>query len=378
MNFKNITRPSFILDESLLIKNLELLQHVQRESNVEIILALKGFAMWRMFPLVKKYLAGATASSLNEARLVREEMGCRAHTYCVAYMPNEFDEILKCSSHLTFNSLNQFNFFKKKIDASGEKISCGIRVNPEWSPVETLLYNPAAPGSRLGEMIGNLPKNLPEGIEGLHFHTLCESTSYDLEKVLFEFEKRFGHFFEKLKWVNFGGGHLMTKKGYNVEHLIAVLKTFKSKYPHLKVILEPGSAVAWETGVLVGHVLDIHESGGVKTLMTDVSFTAHMPDTLEMPYHPTIRGASDPIAGKPTYRIGGNSCLAGDYMLEYSFEEEVEIGQQLIFEDMLHYTIVKTTMFNGVQHPDILLWKLEKKLELVRRFGYEDYRNRMS
>lgn len=378
MNFKKITRPSFIIDESLLVKNLELMQRVQREAEVEIILALKGFSVWKMFPLVKKYLAGATASSLNEARLVKEEMGCRAHTYCVAYMPNEFDEILKCSSHLTFNSLSQFKQFKKRVGESGEKISCGIRVNPEWSPVETLLYNPAAPGSRLGEMIDNFPKTLPKEIEGLHFHTLCESTSYDLEKVLFEFEKRFGHFLKKLKWVNFGGGHLMTKKGYDVEHLIEVLKNFKSKYPHLKVILEPGSAVAWETGVLVGHVLDIHESRGVKTLMTDVSFTAHMPDTLEMPYRPTIRGASDPIEGKPTYRIGGTSCLAGDYMLEYSFEEEVKIGQQLIFEDMIHYTIVKTTMFNGVQHPDILLWNLEKKLELVRRFGYEDYRNRMS
>jgi len=377
MDFSKIKQASFILDESQLIRNLKLMKHVQEEADVEIILALKGFAMWKVFPLVKKYLAGATASSLNEARLVYEEMSCKAHTYCVGYSPEEFEEIQKYSSHLTFNSVNQFKRFYKKVKHSKSTISCGIRVNPEYSPVKILLYNPAVPGSRLGETIDNIPKKLPKGIEGFHFHTLCESTSYDLEKVLFEFEKRFGHFFKKLKWVNFGGGHLITHKDYDVDHLIKILKAFRKKYPHLKVILEPGSAVAWQTGVLVGNVLDIHESGGVKTLITDISFTAHMPDTIEMPYHPEIRGASDPIEGKPTYRIGGISCLSGDFMMEYSFDKKIKIGDQLIFEDMLHYTVVKTTMFNGIQHPDLCLWTKKKKMKLLKRFGYEDYKDRM-
>ena len=356
MDFTQIKRPSFVLDEQLLENNLTLIKDVQDQSGVHIILALKGFAMWSVFPKVYQYLSGATASSLYEARLIFEEMGCKAHTYCVAYMEDEFDEICKYSSHMTFNSIHQFTKFYSRLKKNDPNISPGIRVNPEYSEVETLLYNPAAPGSRLGEVVDNFNGVLPEGVEGLHFHTLCESSSFDLEKTLAVFEAKFSPFFEKLIWVNFGGGHLMTRKGYDTNHLIGLLKAFKKRYPHLEVILEPGSAIAWDTGPLVAHVLDIHESRGVKTLILDVSFTAHMPDTLEMPYRPRIRGASDPVEGKPTYRLGGTSCLAGDFMMEYSFEKEMEPGDQIILEDMMHYTMVKTSMFNGVHHPDICIW----------------------
>lgn len=376
MDISKIPSPAFVLEEALLLKNLELIAGVQAAAKVTIILALKGFSMWRVFPTVAKYLSGATASSLNEARLIYEEMGCKAHTYCVGYLPDEFDQIMNYSSHLTFNSVAQFERYFPKIQA--QAISCGLRVNPEYSEVSTQLYNPAAPGSRLGEVIDKFGNGLPAGIEGLHFHTLCESTSYDLERTLEVFEKNFERFFHQLKWVNFGGGHLMTRKGYDTAHLISLLQNFRKKYPHLEVILEPGSAIAWETGFLLATVLDIHESRGVKTLITDISFTAHMPDTLEMPYRPRIRGACDPIIGKPTYRIGGNSCLAGDYMTEYSFKEEVKAGDRLIFEDMIHYTMVKTNMFNGVKHPAICLKRSDGSLETVRDFTYADYRNRLS
>ena len=383
MDIKDSPSPAFILNEKLLIKNLELIAKVQKEAGVKIILALKGFAMWSVFPLVKKYLSGATASSLNEAKLIFSEMGCKAHTYAVAYMPDEMEEMMQMSSHLVFNSINQYKRFKNGLSgvsaerANATDISFGIRCNPEFSEVEIELYNPAAPGSRLGEVAENFKNGFPNGIDGLHFHTLCESSSYDLEKTLDAFENKFGHLIPQVKWVNMGGGHLMTKKGYDIAHLIKILKAFKNKW-NVEVILEPGSAIAWETGVLVSTVLDIHESRGIKTAIVDVSFTAHMPDTLEMPYRPQITGATDPTEGKPTYRIGGLSCLAGDYMLEYSFEKELQIGDRIIFEDMMHYTIVKTTMFNGVRHPDICILRENGKLETVRKFDYEDYRNRMS
>jgi len=386
-DFSKTPSPAFILEERLLRQNLELIASVQQAAGVEIILALKGFSMWSVFPFVKKYLGGATASSLNEARLIFEEMGCKAHTYCVAYLPDEFQEIMRYSSHLVFNSVAQYERFRPQVEAFGEKISCGIRCNPEYSEVETELYNPAAPGSRLGEVetaFSNGPGSsgpgqaLPEGIEGLHFHTLCESTSYDLEKTLAAFENHFGQLIPQVKWVNMGGGHLMTRKGYDTAHLVEILKKFKAKWG-VDVILEPGSAIAWETGVLVSTVLDIHESRGVKTAICDISFTGHMPDTLEMPYRPRITGASaQPVPDKPAYRIGGVSCLSGDYMKEYAFEKELQVGDRIVFEDMIHYTMVKTTMFNGVRHPDICILRESGELEVVRRFGYEDYRGRLS
>ncbi len=377
IDYKKIPSPSFVLEEALLQKNLQLLYEVQEATGISIILAFKGFAMWSVFPLVRKYLKGATASSLHEARLCFEEMESKAYTYSPAYIPSEFDELMKYSQHITFNSINQFHLYKEKIARHTSPISCGIRVNPEFSEVETDLYNPCAPGSRLGETIDAFKDGLPEGIEGLHFHTLCESNSYDLEKTLGAFEERFGHFLPQLNWVNMGGGHLMTHKDYNLKHLVHLLKAFKQKYD-VEVILEPGSAIAWETGVLVSTVLDIFESKGIKTLLLDVSFTAHMPDTLEMPYRPKIVGATDPIQGQPTYRIGGMSCLSGDYLSEYSFEKEVAIGDQIIFKDMIHYTMVKTNMFNGVKHPNIAVWTSNHELKMVREFTFEDYKNRLS
>lgn len=372
--YPQIPSPAFVLEENLLLKNLELIRDVQEKAGVEIILALKAFAMWRVFPVIGEYLSGATASSLNEARLIYEEMGRKAHTYCVAYLPDEFDQIVQYSSHLTFNSIAQYERFRQRIP---KHISCGIRVNPEHSEVEVDLYNPAAPGSRLGEVESALADGLPEGIEGLHFHTLCESSSYDLENVLAAFEEKFGRFIPQLKWVNMGGGHLMTRQGYDIAHLIGLLQQFRNKWG-VQVILEPGSAVVWQTGPLIATVLDIHQSRGIRTAIVDVSFTCHMPDTLEMPYKPLIRGASStPVDHWHPYRIGGVSCLAGDYMSEYFFEKPLSPGHRLIFEDMIHYTLVKTTMFNGVRHPDIYFLRKNGEAELVRRFDYQDYRKRM-
>lgn len=368
--------PAYILEVAKLRKNLELMQSVGRRAEVDIILALKAFSFYPMFPFIKEYLQGATASSLNEARLIHREMGVRAHSYNVAYIEDEFEEMMELSSHLVFNSVSQFERFYPRVKACERHISCGIRINPEYSSVETDLYNPAAPGSRLGETANKFADGLPEGVEGLHFHTLCESNSYNLENTLAAVEEKFGHLLPQIKWLNMGGGHLMTHKDYDTDHLIKVLQNFKKKHD-LEVILEPGSAALWQTGFLVSTVLDIHESRGIKTAILDVSFTAHMPDTLEMPYRPTIRGASEPQAGKPTYRLGGVSCLSGDFMTEYSFEEKLRVGQQIILEDMMHYTTVKTTMFNGVRHPDICVLEESGELRTVRRFGYEDYRGRM-
>ena len=379
MYLNKIPSPCFVLEESLLRHNLEIIGRVQRESGASIILAFKGFAMWRAFPILREYISGATASSLHEAMLCQEEMGAKAHTYAVAYAPREFAKILGCSSHITFNSLSQWRRFGKKALAYPDKISPGIRVNPGWSPVGTALYNPAAAGSRLGVPVEQFKNTMPEGIEGLHFHTLCESTSHDLEKTLTHFEHQFGAFLPKLQWVNFGGGHLMTRKDYDVDHLISVLKAFRGRYPNLQVILEPGSAFAWETGVLVSTVLDIVNNKGVKTAILDVSFTAHMPDTLEMPYRPGVRGANaDPSSGKNLYRLGGVSCLSGDFLEAYAFESPLKVGQKIVFEDMMHYTMVKTSTFNGVTHPNIAILTSTEKLDVVRRFGYKDYKRRLS
>jgi len=378
IDYAKVPSPAYVLDETRLRRNLELIQHVQQESGASVILALKGFSMWRVFPMVKQYLAGATASSLHEARLIFEEMGVPAHTYSPAYLPDEFEEIMGYSSHITFNSIAQYARYREQLQQAKQPISPGLRVNPEFSVVETDLYNPSAPGSRLGEMVENLGGKLPEGIEGLHIHTLCESSAEDLENLIKSVEQRFGAFFPQLQWINFGGGHLMTRQGYDVERLIKVLQAFRARHPQLEVILEPGSAIAWETGELVTTVLDVINSRGIKTAILDVSFTAHMPDTLEMPYRPKVLGATDPVEGKPTYRLGGSSCLAGDFMTEYSFEQELKPGDRLVLWDMIHYTMVKTTTFNGVKHPDICIWHEDDTLEVVKKYEYEDFRNRLS
>ena len=376
MNYKVIPSPCYVLDEVAFRRNLELIRSVKDRAEVEIILAFKAFAMWSVFPIVREYIPFSTASSLAEAQLAFEEMGSPAHTYGPAYTDKEFPTIMNCSSHITFNSLQQFERFYPQTQFNN--ISCGLRINPEFSDVETDLYNPCAPGSRLGVISEVLGDKLPEGVEGLHFHTLCESTSYDLEKTLNVVEEKFGKFFSQIKWLNMGGGHLMTRKGYDIEHLISLLKAFNAKYPHLQLILEPGSAFAWQTGELVSSVVDIVENKGIKTAMLDVSFACHMPDCLEMPYKPSIVGATDAVPGKPTYRMGGNSCLSGDFLGDWSFDKELKIGDKIIFEDMIHYTMVKTTMFNGVSHPAIGIWTKENEFELIREFGYEDYKTRMS
>lgn len=378
INISQISSPCYVMDEGLLRNNLSLIRSVQDASGAQIIMAFKAFAMWKAFPIIREYIGYTTASSIHEARLAYEEMGSLAHTYSPAYTEKEFDLILKYSSHITFNSFSQFERFYSLVKSYHRPISCGIRINPEHSSVDTGLYNPCSPGSRMGVVLSQMPDRLPEGVEGLHFHTLCESSSFDLEETLKAVEEKFGSYLKQIKWLNMGGGHLMTRKDYDTAHLIGVLKRFKDKWG-IHLIMEPGSAFTWETGVLVSSVVDIVENHGIKTAILDVSFTAHMPDCLEMPYQPRIRGASQkPVSGMPTYRMGGNSCLSGDFIGDWSFDEPLKIGDSIVFEDMIHYTMVKTTMFNGVPHPSIGLWNDQTGFNLFREFGYEDYKNRMS
>lgn len=302
--FSQLPSPCFVIEEEKLRNNLKLIERVKKEAGVEIIPAFKGFSMWSVFPILREYVSGASASSLHEARLCFEEMKVRAHTYCPAFLPSDFREILGYSSHIVFNSIAQFETHIEEIRRHPEKISVGLRVNPEFSEVEPLIYNACSPGSRLGILAEALPERLPAEVEGLHFHTLCESGADDLQKTLEAFESRFGKYIPQVKWVNMGGGHLITRKGYDVELLIRLLRDFRKRWP-VHVILEPGSAFAWETGVLISEVLDVVENRGIKTAMLNVSFAAHMPDCLEMPYKPRITGSwYDPVPGKPTYRMG--------------------------------------------------------------------------
>jgi carboxynorspermidine decarboxylase len=377
MNFyPEISSPAFVLEENKLVNNLNVLQRVQSEAGVEIICALKGFSFYHVFPLVKKYLAGATASSLHEARLAFEEMGIKCHAYSPAYLPNEFDEFMQYASHMTFNSINQVHQFADVAIHKG--ISCGIRINPEYAEIETDMYNPCIAGSRLGVRRSDLGEFLPKGIEGLHSHTLCENDSFVLERTLAVIDEKFGDLLGQVKWLNLGGGHLITREDYDVNHLIQILKEFKAKYPNLQIIMEPGSAVGWQTGFLKSKVLDIVHSAGINVAILDISFAAHMPDTLEMPYKPRIRHASsEPEAGKPTYRFGGMTCLAGDYYGDYSFEETLKIGDSIIFEDMIHYTMVKTTTFNGVNLPDIGMIDSAGNYQRFKHFGYESFKDRL-
>lgn len=381
IDFSQIPSPCFVLDESLLRINLEILDLVQKEANVEIICALKGYAMWSTFPLIKEYLSGATASSLNEARLIFDEMGVEAHTYCPVFFDDELGQILHYSSHVSFNSLSQYERFRDKVKAYPKKVSMGLRINPEYSEVETDLYNPAIPGSRLGITHDQMPAKLPEDVEGLHFHVLCENDSFVLERTLEKVEEKFAHLIRQAKWFNMGGGHHITRKDYDIPHLVQLLKDFRKRYPNLeKVILEPGEAVGWQTGYLVSTVHDIIENKGIKVAMLDVSFSAHMPDCLEMPYKPKILDATDAVEGQTPYRMGGGTCLAGDYMGmgDYHFPKGLKVGDKVIFDDMIHYTMVKTTYFNGVKHPAIGIWKEDGTFAPCRFFGYEDYRGKLS
>ena len=373
--------PIYIIEEQKLRRNLRLIADVAQQADAEIILAFKAFALWKTFPIFREYINSTTASSLSEARLALEEFGAKAHTFSPAYTDQEIDEIVACSSHLTFNSLSQYERYHDRVAG---KASIGLRVNPEYSEVGTLLYNPCAPGTRFGVSADKLPDTLPVDIEGFHCHCHCESGADVLEHTLVHIEEKFSRWFPQLKWLNLGGGHLMTRKDYDVPHLINIIKGLHQRYPWLKIILEPGSAFAWQTGPLVSHVVDIVEDKGISTAILDVSFTCHMPDCLEMPYYPDVRGAEHVDVSDLTnqtsafvYRLGGNSCLAGDFMSSWSFDHELQVGEEVIFEDMIHYTTVKTCMFNGISHPAIGMLHEDGMLQILRQFGYEDYRNRM-
>ncbi len=376
MKASELPTPCYIVYEDRMRRNLELITRVEREAGVNIIMAFKANALWRSFPVVREYNRDFTASSLNELRLGNEELGGEAHVYCPVYTEQTIDEFLSRATHLTFNSLSQWERYGQRTLAAG--VSPGLRVNPQCSVIETEIYNPALPGSRFGVTAEQLGGVLPEGIEGLHFHALCESSSYDLAKVLNAFEEQFGCYFRQLKWVNFGGGHLMTREGYDTAHLIEVLRGFRSRYPWLSVVLEPGSAWMWRTGDLITEVLDIVDNQGIKTAVIDASFACHMPDCLEMPYKPAITESVEEAEGLPRYRLGGNSCLSGDYVGDWCFRNPLKAGDRLTLEDMNHYTTVKTTMFNGIQHPDIVMCDVNGDCTYLRRFTYEDYKHRMS
>lgn len=389
--------PCYIIEEELLRKNLSLIKDVATRANVEIILAFKAFALWKTFPIFREYINHTTASSPYEARLAFEEFGSYAHSYSPAYTEDNFAEFMRCSSHITFNSISQFERFYPETLKADHPISCGIRVNPEYSEIETDLYNPCAPGSRFGILAEDLEHNLSEGssngyfnfknIRGFHCHCHCEDNSYTLERTLAHLEEKFGKWFPQLEWLNLGGGHLMTRKDYDVEHLINILNGLHERYPNLRIILEPGSAFAWQTGPLVSKVVDIVENHGIKTTILNVSFACHMPDCLEMPYQPAVRNAVtienedkttlEPSNSKFLYRLGGNSCLSGDFIGSWLFDHELQIGEDIIFEDMIHYTTVKTHMFNGISHPALAIKHLDGTIEVLREFAYEDYKNRM-
>lgn len=383
MTLSEIKTPFYIVYEERLRKNLELIKKVSCEANVNIIMAFKANALWKTFPIIKEYISASTASSLNEMKLSLDFLGNEVHTYCPVYTDDTFPQFLTGSSHITFNSISQFLKFKTQIENfnienCNRKVSAGLRVNPQCSVIETDIYNPCLPGSRFGVTPDIIGENLPEGIDGLHFHALCESNSYDLEKVLEAFEQQYSQYFDKIKWVNMGGGHLMTRDGYDINHLIKTLNSFHEKYPHLKLIMEPGSAFTWRTGDLITEVMDVVENNNIKTAIIDASFACHMPDCLEMPYRPAITEAmKDDSVDGIAYRLGGNSCLSGDFVGDWKFAKPLESGMRLTLEDMNHYTTVKTNMFNGIQHPSIWLMTKQGELIKLREYNYEDYRDRM-
>lgn len=381
--FPEIHTPFYMVYEEKLERNLRLLRHVADTADVKIIMAFKANALWKTFLIIARYFQASTASSLNEMQLSLDYLGGDVHAYCPVYTDETFPKFLEGCSHITFNSLAQFEKFAPRIEAwnishPDSKVSAGLRVNPHCSVIETDIYNPCVPGSRFGESPDALRKGLPSGIEGLHFHALCESDSHDLEKVLEAFKAQYGHLLHKIKWLNMGGGHLITRKDYDVEHLIRLLKGLKSEYPNLEIIMEPGSAFTWQTGDLVTEVLDVVEDAGIRTGIIDASFACHMPDCLEMPYKPAIaESLEDDSPMGFSYRLGGNSCLSGDFVGDWKFSEPLEAGRRLTLLDMNHYTTVKTNMFNGIQHPSIWLKPKEGKPQLLREYTYEDYRNRM-
>ena len=379
---KTPVTPYYIVYEDKLLKNLRIIKDVEKRANVKIIMAFKANALWKTFPIISQYISSSTASSINEMKLSLEYLGNDVHSYCPVYTDETFPEFLKGSSHITFNSITQYQRFEKTINTYNSerrvgKVSCGLRINPQCSIIDTDIYNPCLPGSRFGVVKDDLPQNLPEGIEGFHFHALCESSSFDLEKVLDAVEEQFGTWLKHLNWLNMGGGHLITRNGYDTNHLVNLLNKFHKKYPNLELIMEPGSAFTWQTGDLITKVLDVVDNAGIKTAIIDASFACHMPDCLEMPYRPTIEEAANDDTTGYRYRIGGNSCLSGDFIDGWTFKKELTPGDILTFKDMNHYTTVKTNMFNGIQHPSIWLQPSKGEPVLLREFSYEDYKNRM-
>ncbi|SOC00063.1 carboxynorspermidine decarboxylase [Ureibacillus xyleni] len=368
--------PSYVVDERLLMRNLEILKSVQDRTGCDILLALKGFSMFSTFPMVRQFLKGITSSSLFEARLGFEEFGKEVHAYAPAYAEHEIDEYLKYVDHIVFNSFDQLNKYKEKVQSLDKHVSIGLRVNPGYSEVETELYDPCALNSRLGIPFESFRPDELDGVEGIHFHAMCEQNSDVLERIIPHFEEKYGPYLHQMKWVNFGGGHHITRPDYDVDKLVNIINYIQEKYD-VHVILEPGEAIALNTGYLVTTVLDVVKNG-MEIAILDTSATCHMPDVLEMPYRPQIIGASTPNDKAYTYRLGGMTCLAGDVIGDYSFDEPLKAGDKIVFTDMAHYTMVKNHMFNGVNLPSICLYNEEEGVKVVRQFGYEDYRNRLS
>jgi len=372
----DLPSPCWLLEESLLLKNLELLKYVKEKSAAKVLLALKGYALWKSFDSIKPYLDGCCASGLYEAKLAFETFNKEVHTYAPAFKEEEIEEIASISQHMVFNSPEQFKRFSKKAKNINPDLSLGLRVNPEYSASPKEIYNPCGLHSRLGTTLVNFDESILGECDGLHFHALCEQDSDALESVLQNFEEKFGSYIPNMKWINFGGGHHITRKGYDVEKLILLIQNFKKKYD-VEVYLEPGEAIGWETGTLISTVLDIVHNG-MDIAILDTSAEAHMPDTIIMPYRAEVRGAGEAGEKKHNYRLAGNTCLAGDIMGDYSFDTPLQIGDKIIFEDQMHYTMVKATTFNGIKLPSIAIKRLNGDIDLVREFGYEDFKERLS
>ncbi len=375
LDFSKLSTPCYVVDERLLIKNLEILKAVEEQSGAKILLATKAFSMYQTFPLIGQYLSGVTSSSLNEARLGFEEMGKEVHIYAAAYRPEEFNEIMKYSNHIVFNSFKQWKKYRNEVSKYPKKISCGLRINPEYAEVETELYNPCAPNSRMGITLENFKSEELEGIEGLHFHAMCEQNSDTLERLLKHVEEQFGSYMHQMKWINFGGGHHITRADYDIPKLIQCIKHIQETYD-VQVYLEPGEAVALKAGYLVTTVLETMKNG-MKLAILDTSATCHMPDVLEMPYRPPLLGSGEPYEKAYTYRLGSATCLSGDVIGDYSFDEPLKEGQKLIFGDMAIYTMVKNNTFNGINLPDIVLYREKTGFEVLKSFGYEDFKRRL-
>ena len=376
MKQADLTTPYYLCDETLLERNLQLLNRVQKESGAKIILALKGFAMHATFPLVKEYLHGCTASGLHEAQLAHEKFGKEVHTYSPAYKEEDIVEIAKISNHIVFNTPSQLIRFKDIVKEINPNVHLSLRLNPEVSSSPVDIYNPCGLYSRLGTTLKNFDESVLPYLDGLNFHALCEQDADALEEVLVAFEEKFSAYICELKYINFGGGHHITKKGYDVEKLISLIKRFREKYG-VEVYLEPGEAVGWEVGYLVSSVLDVFHNG-MNVAILDTSAEAHMPDTLAMPYRADVRGSANAGEKSHTYRLGGNTCLAGDIMGDYSFDEPLRVGDRVVFEDQIHYTFVKNTTFNGIKLPSLVVKRRDGTLEVVKEFGYEDYKERLS